>query len=143
MRRQRFRKTPQRLAIMKFLAGQRSHPSAEDVYAAVKKKFPTLSLATVYNTLEALRERGEVVEVGFDPAKKRFDTVSESHHHLICVRCRKIVDIPERFSPVLTDAEKKGYKVIRSQVDFHGLCPQCQRRRTTEHQIYFGGIKNG
>jgi Fur family peroxide stress response transcriptional regulator len=125
----KFRRTPQRLAIMKFLEGHPCHPSAEDVYEAVKIQFPTLSLATVYNTLETLRERGEI---GSDPAKKRFDTAAESHHHLICVRCRKIVDIPEKFSLVLSDKEKMGYKIIRSQVDFHGLCPQCQRRSSTE-----------
>jgi Fur family peroxide stress response transcriptional regulator len=126
----RFRRTPQRLAVMKFLDNHPSHPSAEDIYDVVKKQFPTLSLATVYNTLEALRERGEIVEVGFDPAKKRFDTVAVSHHHLICIRCKKILDIPEKFSPVLTNKEKMGYQVIRSQLDFHGLCPQCQSRRT-------------
>jgi Fur family peroxide stress response transcriptional regulator len=131
-KKQRFRRTPQRLAIMKFLDGHRSHPSAEDVYGAVKKQFPTLSLATVYNTLKTLRERGEIIEVGSDPAKKRFDTAAESHHHLVCVRCRKILDIPEKFTPVLTDKEKMGYEIIRSQVDFHGLCPKCQRRRTSE-----------
>jgi len=126
MKRQRFRRTPQRLAIMKFLDNHPSHPSAEDVYDAVKKQFATLFLATVYNTLEALRERGEIVEVGFDPAKKRFDTVTVSHHHLICLGCKKILDIPEKFNPVLTGDEKKGFRVIRSRVEFYGLCPQCQ-----------------
>jgi Fur family peroxide stress response transcriptional regulator len=125
----RFRRTPQRLAIQKFLEGNYSHPSAEDIYEALRKQSPTLSLATVYNTLEALRERGEIVEVSGDTAKKRFDPVVSQHHHLICVRCRKIVDIPEKFSPVLTDKEKMGYQVIRSQVDFHGLCPECQSKR--------------
>lgn len=131
----RFRRTPQRLAIMDFLSRCRSHPSAEEVYAAVKKQFPTISLATVYNTLEALRERGEIVELGFDPEKKRFDSVSESHHHLICVRCRKIVDIPEKFRPVLTDEERKGYQVIRSQIEFYGLCPQCRSRKSETSKI--------
>jgi len=132
MKKPPFRRTPQRLGIMEFLNNHPSHPSAEDVYGAVKKQFPTLSLATVYNTLEALRERGEIIEIGSDTAKKRFDTVSEFHHHLICVRCRKIVDIPKKFSPVLTGKEKMGYQIILSQVDFHGLCPRCQRRRTLE-----------
>jgi Fur family peroxide stress response transcriptional regulator len=120
---------------MDFLSSRRFHPSAEEVYAAVKKQFPTISLATVYNTLEALRERGEIVELGFDPEKKRFDSVSESHHHLICVRCRKIVDIPERFRPVLSDEEKKGYQVIRSQIEFYGLCPQCRSRKSQKLKI--------
>ena len=124
-----FRRTPQRLAIIKILERNSSHPSAEEIHEALRKQFPTLSLATVYNTLETLRERGEIVEVSSDTAKKRFDPVVSQHHHLICVRCRKIVDIPEKFSPLLTDKEKMGYQVIRSQVDFHGLCPECQGKR--------------
>jgi Fur family peroxide stress response transcriptional regulator len=125
----RFRRTPQRLAIIEFLSGNSSHPSAEEIHAALLRQFPTLSLATVYNTLEALRERGEIVEVGLDPAKKRFDPTPETHHHLICVRCKKIVDIPEKFYPVLTEHEKVGFQVLRSRVEFYGLCPQCQSQK--------------
>jgi Fur family peroxide stress response transcriptional regulator len=131
MKVKRFRKTPQRLAVMEFLEGNSSHPSAEEIYSALKKNFPTLSLATVYNTLEALRDLGKVVEVGGDSSKKRFDPVTESHHHLICVKCKKILDIPEKFNPVLTEDEKQGFQVIRSRVEFYGLCPQC-RSRTLE-----------
>jgi Fur family peroxide stress response transcriptional regulator len=126
----RFRRTPQRGAILKFLEGNSSHPSAEDIYSALKKQFPTLSLATVYNTLEALRERGEVVEVGGDSDKKRFDPVVAPHHHLICVRCKKILDVPEKWRPVLNEDEKRGFQIIRSQVEFYGVCPQCQSRRS-------------
>ena len=131
----RFRKTPQRLAIMEFLEGNSSHPSAEVVYSALKKRFPTLSLATVYSTLETLRDMGKVVEVGGDSSKKRFDPVTEAHHHLICIRCKKILDIPEKFYPVLTEDEKQGFQVIRSRVDFHGLCPQCRSRRLEAQKI--------
>ena len=125
--------TPQRMAIRKFLVGNLSHPSAEEVHQGLISQFPTLSLATVYNTLEALRERGEVVEVSGDLAKKRFDPVVSRHHHLICVRCKKILDIPEKWNPFLTEDEKRGFQVIRSQVDFQGLCPQCQSRKTSQH----------
>ena len=118
------------MAVMQFLAGNTSHPSAEEIHAALRRQFPTLSLATVYNTLEALRERGEVVEVEGDPTKKRFDPVVSRHHHLICVRCKKILDIPEKWNPTLTEREKRGFHVIRSQVIFHGLCPECQSRQT-------------
>jgi Fur family peroxide stress response transcriptional regulator len=124
----RFRRTPQRLAIQKFLAGNTAHPSAEEIHKALRGEFPTLSLATVYKTLETLRDRGEVVEIADDASKKRFDPVVRSHHHLICVRCRKILDIPERWRLVLSEPEKKGFKIIRSQVDFHGICPECRRR---------------
>jgi Fur family peroxide stress response transcriptional regulator len=129
-KKQRFRKTPQRLAIREFLEGNLAHPSAEDIHDALLKKFPTLSLATVYNTLDALRERGEVVAVTGDAARKRFDPVVSRHHHLICVRCGKIVDIPEKIRPVLNGDETRGFQVIRCQVDFHGLCPECRNRNS-------------
>jgi Fur family peroxide stress response transcriptional regulator len=63
----------------------------------------------VYNTLEALQERGEIFEVGIDSAKKRFDPVTERHHHLSCIRCHRILDVPESFNPVLTEGERKGF----------------------------------
>src|SRR5512135_3326468 len=88
-----FKLTPQRLAILGYLDGNKDHPSAEDVYRAVSKRFPTMSFATVYNTLEALRRRGGVMELTLDPDKKRFDPNTEPHHHLICLKCRRIADI--------------------------------------------------
>jgi Fur family peroxide stress response transcriptional regulator len=124
----RFRRTPQRLAILKFLEGNISHPSAEDIRSSLKKPFPTLSPATVYNTLETLREMGRVVEIDIDSGKKRFDPKTESHHHLICIGCKKILDIPEKCRPVLTEHEKRGFRIIRSKVEFYGLCLKCQRR---------------
>jgi Fur family peroxide stress response transcriptional regulator len=115
---------------MEYLEGNYSHPSAEEIYSALKKRFPTLSLATVYNTLETLRNMGKVVEVGGDSSEKRFDPVVTSHHHLVCINCKKIIDIPEKYKPVLTEEEKKGFQVIRSQVEFYGLCPECRSRRS-------------
>jgi Fur family peroxide stress response transcriptional regulator len=125
-----FRRTPQRLAIIKFLEGNTSHPSAEMIWTALQGQFPTLSLATVYNTLEALRERRMVLEVGGDDAKKRFDPFTDSHYHLICLNCKKILDIPAKYAPALTDEEKQGFSDIRGRVEFFGLCPECRSRRS-------------
>lgn len=85
--------TPQRIAILEYLDGNIEHPSAEEIYREVSKKFPTMSFATVYNTLQTLRERGCILELTIDPEKKRFDPNTEPHHHLICVKCKRIVDI--------------------------------------------------
>lgn len=126
MKQNKFRRTPQRLAILKYLEGNSSHPSAEDVYFVLKEQFPTLSLATVYHTLEILERMGKVVELNVDSGKKRYDPVVAVHHHLVCLNCRKIVDIPEKYRPVLGAKEQKGFRVLRSQVDFYGLCPECQ-----------------
>jgi len=118
------------LAIMKFLEGNTSHPSAEMIWTAVKTEFPTLTLATVYNTLDALGRQGSVIEVGGDDAKKRFDPFTDDHHHLICSSCKKIVDVPAKFTPALTDEEKQGFSEIRGRGEFFGLCPECRARRS-------------
>ncbi|MDD8014623.1 MAG: transcriptional repressor [Acidobacteriota bacterium] len=130
----RFRRTPQRLAILEYLEGNTSHPSAEEVHGALRKKFPTLSLATVYNTLEALKARGEILEVCGEPAKKRFDPDTSPHHHLICIKCEKILDIPEKYKPVLAEKEKRGFQIICGRVEFLGLCPECRSRDHSERK---------
>ncbi len=117
--------TPQRLAILQYLEGNKEHPSAEDIYRAVRKKFPTMSLATVYSTLSALKNKGSVLELTLDPGKKRYDPETAIHNHLICVSCKRIVDIPENFELNVPDAERREFTIIKSHVEFHGLCPKC------------------
>ena len=90
--------TPQRIAILGFLDGNKSHPSAEDIYKAVSKEFPTMSFATVYNTLEALKSKDNILELKIDPAKKRYDPDTTPHHHLICTKCKAIMDIFNDFN---------------------------------------------
>lgn len=121
--------TPQRIAIMEYLQGNEEHPSASDIYRAVSKRFPTMSLATVYNTLKALRTRDSLLELGIDPDKKRFDPNTEPHHHLICTKCRRIVDIRSEFNIGLSDSEKHGFEITGNHVDFYGVCPACSQKR--------------
>src|SRR3972149_8187127 len=71
--------TPQRLAIFKFLEGNTSHPTAEDIYKHIKAIHPTVSFATVYNTLQALKGKSEILEITIDPQKKHYDPRSEEH----------------------------------------------------------------
>lgn len=126
--------TPQRIAIMKHLDGNVTHPSASDIYGALHEQFPTMSLATVYNTMETLKEQGMVVELSIDPAKKRFDPNVEPHHHLICMQCRKIVDIFADFPLGLTEDDKRGFKIIGNRVDFYGICKDCADAGTERTQ---------
>lgn len=119
--------TPQRLAIFNYLKGNVEHPSAEDIYKAVSKKFPTMSLATVYNTLEALRQRGGILKLTIDPDKKRFDPNTELHHHLICMSCKKIVDIYKNYKLNLPEDKVKGFEIYRNHIEFYGICPKCKK----------------
>lgn len=118
--------TPQRLAILGYLEDNKEHPSAEGIYRAVSKKFPTMSFATVYNTLETLRKRGDILELTIDPDKKRFDPNTEFHHHLICVKCKKIVDIHSSYKPDVSNGERADFAIIGNHIEFYGICAKCK-----------------
>ncbi|GBE37505.1 MAG TPA: transcriptional repressor [Nitrospirae bacterium] len=119
--------TPQRLAILSFLDGNKSHPSAEDIYKAVLKQFPTMSFATVYNTLEALKNRGNVQELKIDSHKKRYDPDISRHHHLICLKCSKIIDIHKDFKIALSEDLIHGFDLMGNSVEFYGICQKCKK----------------
>ena len=120
--------TPQRIAILDYLKDNIDHPSAEDIYKAVSKKYPTMSFATVYNTLEAIRKKGGVLELTIDPTKKRFDPNTTPHHHLICINCKRIIDIKTDYSLPLSPFERGDFEIIGNHVEFYGICPACKNR---------------
>lgn len=124
--------TPQRIAILDYLEGNKEHPSAEEIYKAVAKKFPTMSFATVYNTLETLRQKGGVQELTIDPVKKRFDPDTEPHHHLICLWCKKIVDIHIEYKLDIEDDKKNDFDIIGNHIEFYGICPKCKKTTSNE-----------
>ncbi len=119
--------TPQRIAILNYLKDNKSHPSAEDIYKAVSKKFPTMSFATVYNTLEAVRDKGNVTELTIDPNRKRYDPNTKPHHHLICVECKSIVDIHKEFKLGIPSNMITGFDLIGNHIEFYGLCLKCKK----------------
>ncbi len=122
------RLTPQRIAILKYLDGNTSHPTADNIYRDLKQTNPTLSFATVYNTLQTLREHGEVMEITIDPIRKHYDPNTSPHHHVICIRCNDLWDVFVDYSDVLKLPSNvaKGIKTVGVHVDFYGLCKNCQ-----------------
>ncbi|NPV06013.1 MAG: transcriptional repressor [Syntrophaceae bacterium] len=126
-----FRITPQRLAILKILAESKGHPSVDDIYQTVKVEFPTTSVATVYKTVSLLKELNEVLELSFPDGSNRYDGNNPSPHpHAICVKCRKIMD-PElmNIDPLVEEISRKtGYKIYYEELEFFGLCPECQKQ---------------
>lgn len=124
-----FRITPQRLAVLRILSDSEDHPSAEQIYEKVKTQFPTTSLATVYKTIALLKELNEVLELGFPDASNRYDGSKPfPHPHVICTKCRKIMD-PELISlDELQDeiSKKTGFRIHYHRLDFFGVCQECQ-----------------
>ncbi len=117
--------TPQRLAILEYLENNREHPSAEDIYNALKDKFPSMSFSTVYNTLEVLTKKGLVKELGIDSYKRRYDPEVHPHHHFLCKKCGKILDIKSKYE-ISIPLELKDYQIVDFQIVFYGLCPKCK-----------------
>jgi len=123
------RVTPQRLAIIKILVTNDGHPSAEQVFDQIKAEFPTTSLATVYKTIATLKEMGEVLELGFADDSNRYDgNKPYPHTHLICVKCRDIIDLESEELEILPEqiARKADYRLVGHRIDIYGICPRCQ-----------------
>lgn len=118
--------TPQRLAIFEYLKDNKEHPSAEDIYREVKKKFPTMSFATVYNTLNRLLKKAKVHELTIDSERKRYDPDTAHHHHIICIKCKKIVDARVDYTISVPDEQRRGFDVIDNHIEFYGICPDCK-----------------
>ena len=115
--------TIQRMAVLECLLKECMHPTVEELHTALKQKFPTISLATVYNTLEMLKQADVVHELHIGK-EKRFDPTAESHHHFHCRVCKKIIDIG-----VACKYSKAGWiddhKVENVQGVFYGVCSDC------------------
>jgi len=126
-----FRITPQRIAVLRILALSDGHPSVEQIYEEVKKGFPTTSLATVYKTVTLLKELNEVLELGFAEGSNRYDgNKPYPHPHLICTKCRKIIDPDlESLKGVTKElTSETGFQITSHRLDFFGICPDCQKR---------------
>ena len=122
------RLTPQRTAIVEFLQGNTGHPSAEDIFYAVKKRFPTMSFATVYNTLEALKRVDGIRELKIDSSRRRYDPNTMEHHHLMCHSCGTIVDIHTEYQLDVPPEVSKKFDVVGNHVEFFGICRPCKDR---------------
>ena len=131
LREKGFRLTPQRMAVLKILARSERHPSVESIYEQVTDQFPTTSLATIYKTINVLKDMTEVLELGFGGAASRYDgTRPYPHPHLVCDRCGSIedLDIPQLSELPQTVAARTGYLIENHRLDFFGVCPRCQER---------------
>lgn len=120
------RVTPQREHVYNVLLGKKNHPTAEEVFIRAKKGMPEISMATVYNCLDALVSCGLVRQVNQDREATRFCSNMQPHHHFYCDECGSAHDIEreDEFSapPV---AMPRGFKPSRYEVTIRGLCPDC------------------
>ncbi|MBI5246169.1 MAG: transcriptional repressor [Elusimicrobia bacterium] len=121
--------THQRLAVYEELSGRHDHPSAESLYASLKKAYPSLSLATVYKTLQTLHELGVVARVDSPAAQARYDAIVKTHHHAVCTVCGKIADLFDPRLDAIPAPKAAGFKISGHSVHFHGLCQKCTKEK--------------
>ena len=122
--------TPQRFAVLDYLVGSNGHPTAEQITTNLNRRFPRASRATIYNTLNALRDAGLVNEVYMDDAIARYDANIDPHHHFVCRLCDKLEDVPvEAVGKLPGHKLKSGYQVESYEIVMRGVCAACAQRK--------------
>jgi len=130
-----YKVTPQRQVILKVLLENiQKHLSAEDVYEIVKKKHPEIGMATVYRTLDLLVELGILQKMDFGDGKTRFELNDENvhhHHHLICLKCGKVLEFALDLLDDLEEriAKKTNFDIVDHKLKFYGYCSECKKNR--------------
>jgi Fur family transcriptional regulator, peroxide stress response regulator len=120
--------TPQRLAVIRALLASENHPSTDEICAAVRRRDPHVSLATVHRILDQFCEVGEARKVTLLHDVARYDGNVEPHHHVLCVRCRRVNDleIPE-VDKLLEGRTSLGqFALLRCSLEIEALCGRCQ-----------------
>ena len=119
--------TPQRRAVFDALWGNPTHPSAEAVHAVVSDQMPTISLRTVYQTLNDLASMGELAHLELGTGSARFDPNLDPHHHLVCDECGGVADLHADFADVrVPEGHDGGFAVRTTEIVFRGVCPACR-----------------
>lgn len=124
-----FHFTQQRAAVFDYLRSVDHHPTAEEVYLAVKQELPKVSLATVYKNLEALIGSGVASKLTYGDGSARYDIRTDHHHHLRCVRCGKMWDLePSESQQWFTQLKPRmGFQVIDYRLEILGNCRDCRQ----------------
>jgi Fur family transcriptional regulator, peroxide stress response regulator len=127
--------THQRQVIYDVLIGMPGHPSPEEVYARVRKRIPSISLATVYKNLNRFLKAGLLQEMSMHHGSLRVEVNDHPHHHLVCSSCKKIEDIEsDQIGPLHVRGRlPKGFAVQRFSVDVIGLCARCRDKKKVSH----------
>lgn len=128
LRSEGFKLTPQRLSVIRYLIGNTSHPTAAMIYGDLKKKYPSLSFSTVYNTLNMLEKIGEVQSLHLFDDFLNYDPGTDAHHHFVCRHCNSIIDIFPRDAEnvALPEGDISGNRIESAQVVFKGTCRNCR-----------------
>lgn len=127
--------TVQRRAVLGALLDRGDHPTADQIFEDVQARLPGVSRATVYRVLETLVRVGVARRASHLGARARFDPNTGPHHHLVCLRCGKMVDLdhPSLDSLPLPDVRHAGFQITEYSIHFQGICSRCRSGRARRH----------
>jgi Fur family transcriptional regulator, peroxide stress response regulator len=124
--------TRQRLEVINVLGGDKSHPSALNVYRKARKNVPTISLSTVYYTLNILKKHRLIKELEFYDMDNRYEANTTNHLNLVCLKCGSIQDFPGNIPIALANEkveEHTGFHVVDTRMEYYGYCGECKPRK--------------
>lgn len=123
------RQTIQRQLILDAVKELKVHPTAKDVYDAIKIRFAGISLGTVYRNLNLLAEMGEIRKITVSDEADRFDAITHQHYHMRCKHCGKFFDIEMNYFDIIDQAVEgqSGYRIDRHNILFDGFCNDCNQ----------------
>jgi len=121
------RMMPQRRAILEVIRDSHDHPSAAEIHQRVKARVSHISHGTVYNSVRALSERGDLLELTFGDGASRYDGRTDRHDHARCSSCGGLADVAAPLQPAVLDAAATatGYRLVAYHTEFSGVCPAC------------------
>jgi Fur family peroxide stress response transcriptional regulator len=124
----------QRLAICELTLSSKDHPTADQIHKEVIKKYPAISLATVYQTLHLLKEIGLLQELGFGERSSRYDPNTAPHINIICVKCGEIYDYEAESVKELWSRMVKGlgFRPTGQRLDIYRYCEKCSKEIASE-----------
>lgn len=123
--------TKQREVVLQVIRDAREHLTANEVFSAAKDMLPSISFATVYNSLRYLKDAGHIAEIQFGNGASRFDRMTHRHDHAICTKCGKLVDIEMEHPEELLKKAAKYSKFKPESLEFtlRGKCPDCAKKK--------------
>lgn len=134
LREEGYKLTTQRKAILDaIIENHEKHLNPEEIYDLVKSKNPDIGIATVYRTLQLFEKLNIVYRVNFDDGYNRYElnynTENHQHHHLICLRCGKVIEVKMDLLEILENEIEReyGFNIVDHNVKFFGYCSDCQK----------------
>ena len=135
LRKMGYKATSQRIAICRLVLSSQEHPTAQRIYRDVKRVHPTVSLATVYKTLQVLKELRLIQQLPLPQGETRFDSNVSPHINAICLQCGNVADLRDQSlsNVVSRAATKTKFKVTGQRFDLYGVCNKCASRKGITH----------